>query len=356
MARTVAEEVYGNAIEATGLSSTYRLRLPMLANGARLYDLSSTGAIDVVLPSADFLAVGSHLYAVANKGSFTLTIKAADASTTICTVAAGNLVILHLVDDSTSNGTWRYETVASVGRGGTLTAGRVPMTLRLLNNSSTSVVLRDLADLEGYTGDYPLALRVEVGTGTDPVIRGSQLRTSPALATGQFFAGTTILILQRGVLTGCGGNGGTGGTAGSGAGGPGEAGGTAFFAQHDCRVLNFGTISGGGGGGGGGAGAASATGGGGGGGAGQRPGYGGSGGSTAAANGSNGAAQSGGAGGAGQTGASTGGAGGGPGAVGTAGSGTNGGAGGAAGYSLRALGCTITLTNLGTINGPQVLS
>lgn len=356
MARTVAEEVYGNAIEATGISSTYRLRLPCLANGARLYDLSSTVAIDVLLPSADFLPVGSHLYAVANKGSFTLTIKCADASTTVCTVPAGYIVLLHLVDDSTSNGTWRYESIATVSRGSTLPAGRIPMTLRLLNNSSTSVVLRDLADAEGYTGDYPLALRVEVGTGTDPVIRGSEARSRAAITTGRFYAGTTILILQRGVLTGAGGNGGAGGTAGSGAGGPGQSGGTAFDAVHDCRVINFGTISGGGGGGGGGAGATSATGGGGGGGSGQRPGFGGSGGSTAAANGSNGAAQAGGAGGAGQTGASTGGAGGGPGTAGTNGSGTNGGLGGAAGYSLRATGCTITLTNLGTINGPQVLS
>ena len=355
MARTVAEEVYGSAIEATGLSSTYRLRLPFLANGARLYDLSSTANIDVLLPSAYVLPKGSGIYAVANKGSFTLTVKCSDTTTTVCTIAAGTLVVLHLVDDSTSNGTWQFEASATVNRGGSLVAGRVPMTLRLLNNSATGVVLRDLADAEGYTGDYPLALRVEIGTGTDPVIRGSEIN-STAISTGMFFPGTSILVMQRAVLTGHGGRGGIGGTSGSGSGGAGSIGGTAFFARHDCRVINFGTIQGGGGGGGGGAGATSAAGGGGGGGSGQVPGLGAAGGNTSAAAGLPGAAQAGGAGGIGQTGASTGGAGGAPGSAGSAGGGTNGGAGGAAGYSLRAIGCTITLVNLGTITGPQVLS
>ena len=355
MARTVADEVYGGVIEATGLSATYRLRLPFLANGARLYDLSSTGAINVVLPGADMLPMGSGVYAIANKGSFTLTMKCADTTTTVCTIAAGQLVVLHLVDDSTSNGTWQFETSTTVNRGGSLVAGRVPMTLSLPNNSATGVVLRDLADAEGYTGDYPLALRVEIGTGTDPVIRGSEIN-STAVSTGMFYPGTSILVMQRAVLTGHGGRGGIGGTSGSGAGGAGTIGGTAFLARHNVRIINFGTIQGGGGGGGGGAGATSAAGGGGGGGSGQAPGLGGAGGNTSAAAGLNGAAQSGGSGGAGQTGASSGGAGGAPGTAGTAGSGSNGGAGGAAGYSLRAIGATITLVNLGTITGPQVLS
>jgi hypothetical protein len=74
-------------------------------------------------------------------------------------------------------------------------------------------------------------------------------------ATGTFPAGSSVTIINNGLIVGCGGAGGAGGVASSGAGGAGtagSAGGPALNATVNISITNNGWILGGGGGGGGG--------------------------------------------------------------------------------------------------------
>lgn len=352
MTRTAADEHYGSAVEAV-ISATYPLSLPYGEGGARLYSLFSAANQNVLLPDARILPTGPGVYTVLNVGLATLTVKASDGSTTVATINSGNGCELCLESNATANGTWHATTFTTVSVGTGLTNDRTPYRLDITKSGTTTLNLRTQLDRLGYAGDEPVALWVEIANG---VFRGGQQGT-PAIDTGVFYPGSTILVVNRGFISGHGGTGGTGGTSGSGAGQAGGNGGDALVARHSCTIVNHATFAGGGGGGGGGTGDPGDGGGGGGGGAGAPPGAGG----TATTNGTAGAAGSqlgSGAGGAGGPGASAGGAGGALGANGTAGSGGSGGAAGTAGYCLRAIGTgvTITVQRTGTLTGPQDLS
>lgn len=353
MTRTAADEHYGCAIEEI-VAGTFTLRLPYGQGGIRLYTLFPTGpGLNAVLPDARLLPVGDGLYTVINVGLDTYTVKASDGSTTVATILSGDACELALLDNSTANGTWLATAFTTVSIGTPLTADRTPYQIDITKSGTQTINLRTQIERLGYTGEEPVALRVEIADG---VFRGAQPGTA-AIDTGVLYDGSTVLIVNRGFVSGHGGAGGTGGTSGTGAGQAGSNGGDALVARHDCTVVNYGTFAGGGGGGGGGTGDAGDGGGGGGGGAGATPGAGG----TATSNGTVGAGGTqlgGGAGGAGGPGASAGGAGGALGANGTAGSGASPGAAGTAGYCLRAIGTgvVITVQRTGTLTGPQDLS
>lgn len=352
MTRTAADEHYGCAKEAV-IVGTYTLSLPFGENGIRLYTLFSLAPQNVVLPDARDLPEGPGIYTIFNVGLDTLTVKASDGTTTVGTIASGNGVELALLDNSTANGSWHITNFTTVSVGTNLTSDRTPYHIDITKSGTTTIDLRKQLDRLGYTGSEPVALRVEIAEG---VFRGAQTGTA-AIDTGVLYAGSTVLIVNRGFVSGHGGAGGTGGTSGTGAGQAGSNGGDALVARTDCTVVNYGTFAGGGGGGGGGTGDPGDGGGGGGGGAGAVPGVGG----TATSNGTVGASGTqlgGGSGGAGGPGASAGGAGGALGANGTAGSGASPGSAGSAGYCLRAIGTgvVITVQRTGTLTGPQDLS
>lgn len=354
--RTAIDEAFGRSVSLS-ISANADAPLPYGPGGSRLLIYSATAGLSVRLQRATYLREGAAVYTIYNNGANTFTVTDFGGNT-IQSVTAGAIREFHLLDNSTSNGTWVAGSSYSATAGTALTIGRVPMTLTIAASTS-NVNLRTLANREGYAGDVPLALTVEVKNNINIT---SINRNQPSMQTGTFFPGTTIQLVNRGLIQGAGGAGGQGGLFGS-PGVPGVAGGTAIYAQNSIVVVNLGTIAGGGGGGGGGGSLNISLGGGGGGGGGQgdAPGGGGAG----SAGGSAGQAAPGifGFGGAGgSAGGGRGGDGGPWGSAGSAGTtpggGGAGGAGGAAGYSLQSAGGGPVITKLtaGTIYGPEVLT
>lgn len=348
--RTAIHEAFGTSASLTMTADRFA-PLNYGPGGARLLNISATAGLKLKMPDARLLRTGPAVITVYNSGANSVSVTTNDGATLIVNLLAGRIVELHLTSTATANGTWIAEGLITPSVGSSITIGRTPMNLSIDFYTNNGVNLRTLADRNGYTGNYPLALKVEIPS---QITLGAPNATTPALDTGVFYAGTTILLVNRGKIYAAGGTGGNGGSTGSGAGSAGQAGGTALYARHSVRLVNTGTIAGGGGGGGGGQGGVSAQGGGGGGGAGGLPGTGG----TGANAGGTGTDQVGGIRGAGGTGASDGGNGGQIGGAGSAGSGGSGGAGGAAGYSLRSAGGgpVITIITGGTRYGSEALT
>lgn len=124
--------------------------------------------------------------------------------------------------------------------------------------------IRAAAIADGWDGVLPLSANVVINSG---VYVYSVSTSTPALSTntsGSFPVGTTLKLVNGGIIIGRGGNGGNGGAANalsSGveqAGGSysGSAGGTAIKAQAAIEIWNNNSVSGGGGGGAGGGAAA----------------------------------------------------------------------------------------------------
>ena len=348
--RTAIHEAFGTSASLTMTADTFA-PLNYGPGGARLLNISATAGLKLKMPDARLLRTGPAVITVYNSGANSVSVTTNDGATIIANLLAGRIVELHLTSTATANGTWLAQTPTTPSVGSAITIGRTPMNLTIDFYSNNGVNLRTLAERNGYTGEYPLALKVEIPSN---ITLGAPDELTPCLDTGVFYAGTTILLVNRGKLYGHGGTGGNGGSTASGAGQPGTAGGTALYARNSVNLVNAGTIAGGGGGGGGGQGGVSAQGGGGGGGAGSIPGSGGTGFQT----GGLGTNQVGGIRGQGGTGASEGGNGGQIGGVGAAGSGGSGGAGGAAGYSLRSAGGgpVITIITGGTRYGSEALT
>jgi hypothetical protein len=355
--RTAAHEGYGGSL-TLAITTDTKLPLNYGPGGARLITISANAGRKVRLPDARLLTPGPTVYVIRNSGANNFDVVASDNTTVVVTAVAGRVYECHLYANSTANGLWFVETGVVPGVSSTITAERVPMEMTF--SFGQRVNLRTEAERRGYTGDYPLALRVEILSGgtvrsDDPAI--------PAMDTGVFYAGSTILLVNRGRLYGMGGTGGRGGLGSSANGSAGGAGGDGLFARHSVAVVNLGFIAGGGGGGGGGGSGTIAAdgGGGGGGGAGQLGGVGGLGGVATAGAGGTGLIDVGGIRGNGVGNGAQGGNGGQIGGVGIAGSngtGGTGGAGGAAGYSLRSAGGgpVISIVTAGTRYGSEVLS
>lgn len=355
--RTAAHEGYGGSITASITTDT-KLPLNYGPGGARLVTISANAGRKVRMPDARLLTPGPTVYVIRNSGLNDFDVYASDNATLIQVVNAGQLREFHLYDNTTSNGLWFVENGVVPGVSSTITAERVPMEMTF--SFGQRVNLRTEAERRGYTGDYPLALRVEILSGG--TVRSDD-PTIPAMDTGVFYAGSTILLVNRGRLYGMGGTGGRGGLGSSANAAPGGAGGDGLYARHSVAVVNLGFIAGGGGGGGGGGSGTIAAdgGGGGGGGAGQLGGIGGEAWLPGSTPGGTGLIDVGGIGGNGVGNGARGGNGGQIGGVGIAGSngtGGTGGAGGAAGYSLRSVGGgpVITIVTGGTRYGSEVLS
>ena len=352
--RTAIDEQFGRSLSRS-ITANADLPLNYGPGGARFLVISASAGLSVRLPDATKLRTGAAVFSIYNSGSNVFTITDWSGAS-VQGLLPGRIAELHLLSNATSSGTWMPQSFTA-SAGTPLTLGRVPLNITVSFNAS-GLNLRTLADRYDYTGEYPLALRVEIAPSIniDASIPGNTASIR-ALDTGVFYAGTTILLINRGTIQGLGGIG--GGGAGSFVGASpnvGSPGGTAIYARHNLTLVNYGTVAGGGGGGGGGG---AFGGGGGGGGQGYPPGTGGFG----SGGGQNGGDATGtiGLGGAGSATGGAGGTGGPWGTAGTAGSAGTGGAGaaaGAAGYALLSAGSGPVITKLvaGLIYGPEVLS
>ena len=382
MARTAAQEQYGDAVDSSPGGGNYLLRLPSGVPGAvRTYLLRPTGATNVILPATAGLepsAGGAPCYTIHNKtaNSSALTVLDEVGGSTVTTLAADEAAQIFLHFDG-GTATWLARKSSGIVLSGTRPNTWVEFDIAL--QSGTDVNLRTLCDELGYDGTTAALVRatLEVPSGaTNAVIGASSVGYSysvPGLSTGTFASGSHIVLTvgTGAFISGKGGQGGVGGSASvSPGGGAGGAGGIGLDITTSLTLINYGTIQGGGGGksyeGRGGAsvlgnagnnytitsGQSDATGYGGGGGAGFEASLGGAVpfGGNVAYNGGNGSLQQGGS--AGGTGlaviGNVGGAGGGAGGAGA----SAGGAGGAAGKSIRRL-ASVTYTELvaGTIHG-----
>ncbi len=365
--RSIPEAFFGGS-QVLSISSPLQLTW-----GTKLWDITPTGATQTaILPDARgqsfgvrqhrrHFRPGQSFMIVNGSGSQTLNVQDG-ASNFLVAIAHGTATQFTLVDGSTQAGVWTFvsDIYAQVGRGATIADGRKPFTIDIEGSGYVYYAggaREDLISNYGWDAVTPVALRIIVGASA---VRGSLSQLDPAISTGQPWpAGSTFMLINRGIITGKGGDGGASGFITT-AGGVGQDGGPAFKTYVDITVVNLGTLQGGGGGGGGG-GADLVTGtyyegGGGGGGAGHLFGVGG-GIARGPGVGGNGNENAGGAGGAPHPGAA-GGNGANPGAVGSAGSNgssSNGGAGGAAGPYMQVLtGKTVTYIGTGTRLGASV--
>jgi hypothetical protein len=120
-----------------------------------------------------------------------------------------------------------------------------------ISSDTTNYNLKSAAIAAGWDQTKPLVATVTINAG---VYVYSTSTGSYAFDTGSsFYAGSTLALINNGIILGRGGDGGNGGletTPGT----AGGAGGPAFIARYATNVTNNGTIGGGGGGGGGGSG------------------------------------------------------------------------------------------------------
>ena len=342
MTQTAIEAWYGGSATET-ISADYRMRVEF-----RLLDVAATtSGLKVKLPRGDLVPAGVQ-YVVSNRGANDVLVVRHDGAT-VANCPAGQVVCCLCTSSATTAGEWIVFSYASVQRGSAITLGREPWHLALYSGAEGSLNLRYELDRIGYQGTKPVSLVVSIGAGVE---RGIFTPSAPAVDSGPFPAGSTILLVNGGTIAGAGGNGGIGGGSGAFP-DPAEAGGSGGIGLRlwvNTSIVNYGHIQGGGGGGGGGTGSASQEGGGGGGG--YVPGMGG--GVRGLGGGSPGIPGRLQAGGGGGTGANDGGSGGSPGTAGAAGGGS-GGAGGAAGAAISSLAsATVTIIRAGNILGPQV--
>jgi hypothetical protein len=346
------EEYLGRMRTVSSLTTNLLLHVPSGPGGERFYDLNPTGTRTLTLPDARGLKTGLA-YRIYNRSSAQTLLLNTNTGTQIQAISGGEFCDVMLLSNATIAGQWLPLLVpaASVIRSPNLSLSREPWTISLSGVRTGGIVLRDYINALGYSGVSPVALVVDVAANT--IIGGLRSPATSAITSGEFPANSTMLLINRGIITGYGGNGGTGGASASGLGGAATNGGDAILISSTAllrtNIVNWGAIQGGGGGGGGGAGTATVGGGGGGGGAGHPIGNGGgiASGSTART-GTNGSTSYGGPGGSGGTNGNAGGTGGAPGSSGSSGAGASGGALGAAGLAVkRRLGTLLSITNEG---------
>lgn len=334
--------------------------------GRRLIIVTPTAEIAATLPDARGFpgatahvirrTGGPHWVLWNQSGTWSVTVKD-NAGGTVGTIAPQTAREIYLIDRSSQAGTWWLgPAMSSIDVGTALNNNRQSWAISLWSSSEDGYELRqDLLD-RGWNGTTPVAATVEVLAG---VVLGGPTTAVHGFDTGPLPAGSTVLLVNNGLISGRGGDGGDGGGGGAFGDPPtaGGDGGVGIRARVDMAIDNQGTVQGGGGGGGGGDGGALAGdfGGGGGGGAG----FGLSDGGTTtppAVNGSGGGVGAGGPGGPGtaNTTAGAGGNGGAPGSAGSSGGGSSPGAGGAAGpYLRRETAVTVTWINNGTRLGAE---
>jgi hypothetical protein len=111
-----------------------------------------------------------------------------------------------------------------------------------ISSDTTNYNLKSAAIAAGWNQTKPLVATVTINGG---VYVYSTSTGTYAFDTGSTFpAGTSLNLINNGVILGRGGDGGNGGVNQNGQGGAGGAGGPAFIARYAINVTNNGTIGG----------------------------------------------------------------------------------------------------------------
>lgn len=117
-----------------------------------------------------------------------------------------------------------------------------------ISANTTNYNIKSAAIAAGWDQVKPLKATVTVNSG---IYVYASTTAVYGMQTGSTFpAGTTLAVINNGLIVGCGGAGGAGGSQATN-GGPGLAGGVGFLASVAVSITNNGTVGGGGGGGGG---------------------------------------------------------------------------------------------------------
>ena len=265
-------------------SSNYDLRLPFGPGGCRFYDLNPGAGLNAILPDARICRTGGPVLRIYNRSSSnSLTINANDGTTSVATLAAGALIDLWLLDNSTANGGWMSDQTSSSG---IAESSAIPLNREVFEFSVSGQhfgfnLAEHLRVLYSYVPTVPAIVTMTVMPNT--VLGGVRNATAasnshvPGFTAEGLPASSHLRLILRpgGYIVGVGGHGASG-VASAASPLVARPGGDALLCAINTSLINDGVIGGGGGGGGAGLGAAGVSGGGGGGGAGSPPGLGGS--------------------------------------------------------------------------------
>lgn len=351
-------EHFGGSLAAE-ITDTYQLPLPSGIQGAtRLVELNpSAGPQIVLLPFGGYSRPGEHLVVWNSNSTHHVSVLDQGLSV-VANILPGEVAKFFLRDNSIGSGSWAVS-IQNGAAGQSLTFDRVPIE-HTVTSDTTDFNLRSYLNKHGYDGSKPAALRVTLGTPSYQYVMGASTVDGYGFDTGEWPAGTTLLLVNHALVSGRGGDGGPGGPKNqlvlldSLNGGPA---GDGMALRVDTWLVNYRTIQGGGGGGAGSAGDSLRAGGGGGGGAGHGPSVGGPAGSGGGATqGMSGGAYGPGHGGNGAMSGAYGGVAGGTGSGANSSATFIGGIGGAAGRSIvRASGVTVTKIRTGTVTGSEAV-
>ncbi len=245
-------EHWGGSRAVTLSGDGYKLSPPArIPGGCRFYRITPDANRYVVLPRGDLVPNGESITIYNPHASFAVTVK--DLAGNTIAVALAESVVEVFQTASSTNGLWTAIRTLGAEEGSAITNGRVPLDVYFGADATTFDLRRHHDVFSAYDGVTPAALRVFVGSASRHYIIGATGPTDEtAFDTGEWPAGSSLLLFNWGTIIGKGGDGGRGGDVPPGLlAQPGGIGTTGMRCRIDTRIVNYGTIAGGGGGGGG---------------------------------------------------------------------------------------------------------
>lgn len=167
---------------------------------------------NVQLPDATTMSVGQSFELFSTLPAASITIKFND-TTTLSTLSAGNSVVLRLVDNSTSNGTWVSLATASIVAMSTVSA-TVGLTSNIVATAGNPIIYDTVTNdtSSGYnlgtgkytipsTGDYLVTVTTISNSGIDALrlyVNGSPVAFLTAVVTSELLSGSIVWPLNLG--------------------------------------------------------------------------------------------------------------------------------------------------------------
>ena len=202
---------YGGYIEQVTPVTSAGATTTLVNTSTQVQYLTGTLAQTFQLPAANtFSTAGAH-FEFYNASTQTLTVKLADGTTTLTTVAAGQVALCKLMNNGTSNGTWA---LFSAGGGGGSTVPSTPFTLA--DNQASAATILTLAYATNLFGEITYSLnrnnaqyksgRIRYttdGTNVSLIDEGpSAPGTDPGITFSAVISGSNILIQYVSTSTG----------------------------------------------------------------------------------------------------------------------------------------------------------
>lgn len=246
-------EHYGGARAAALTSNGYQLSPPGGFPGAcRFYKLTPDANRTVIMPRGDLCRNGNSVVVWNASPTFNITLLD-QSGATLWTLVPGKVVDTFQIGQSV-NGTWHFAERTHLASSTPQTLNRMLFSVHFGSDDLTVDLRRYFNTLRGYDGLTPAAITVTIGSPQQSCVIGANIgaENETALDTGDWPAGSTLLLLNWGVITGMGGDGGRGGDVPPGLlAQPGGNGTTGLRCRIPTAIVNYGRIAGGGGGGGG---------------------------------------------------------------------------------------------------------